>query len=53
MPKLMDQLESMLKRNGLSDPQQLLPMLNDLSTDERIPLMARNHAVRLSKQIKK
>jgi hypothetical protein len=52
-PKLMDQLESMLKRNGFSDPQQLLPMLNDLSTDERIPLMARNHAVRLSKQIKK
>jgi hypothetical protein len=52
-PKLMDQLESMLKRNGLSDPQQLLPLLADLSTDERIPLIARNHAARLSKQIKK
>jgi hypothetical protein len=53
MPKLMDQLESMLKRNSLSDPQQLLPMLTDLSTDERIPLIARNHAGRLLKQIKK
>jgi hypothetical protein len=52
-PKLMDQLETMLKRNGLSDPQQLLPLLNDLSTDERIPLIARNHAGRLLKQIKK
>jgi hypothetical protein len=52
-PKLMDQLENMLKRNGLSDPQQLLPLLADLSTDERIPLIARNHAARLSKQIKK
>jgi hypothetical protein len=52
-PKLMDQLESMLKRNDLSDPQQLLPLLTDLSTDERIPLIARNHAGRLLKQIKK
>jgi hypothetical protein len=52
-PKLMDQIDNMLKRNGLSDPQQLLPMLTNLTTDERIPLIARNHADRLVKQIKK
>lgn len=52
-PKLMDACESLLKRNGLSDPQQLLPLLRDLSTDEHIPLIARNHALRLIKQIAK
>jgi hypothetical protein len=52
-PKLMEAMESLLKRNALSDPQQLLPLLNELSTDERIPLIARNHAVRLSKKIQK
>ncbi|MFN2454055.1 MAG: hypothetical protein ABR577_07520 [Pyrinomonadaceae bacterium] len=50
-PKLLDQLDSMLKRNGLSDPQQLLALLRDLNTDERIPLIARNHAARLVKKI--
>lgn len=52
-PKLMEVLESLLKRNGLSDPQQLLPLLTDLSTDERVPLIARNHAQRLIKKIQK
>ena len=52
-PKLMELLESMLKRSALSDPQQLIPLLQDMSTDEHIPLIARNHAVRLLKLIKK
>ena len=52
-PKLMEVMESMLKRNALSDPQQLLPLLNDLSTDEHVPLIARNHALRIIKKIKK
>ena len=52
-PKLMDQLENMVKRNGLSDPQQLIPLLKDISTDEHLPLIARNHATRLLKQIDK
>jgi len=51
-PKLMEVLESMLKRNALSDPQQLLPLLQDLSTDEHVPLIARNHALRLVKKIR-
>jgi hypothetical protein len=52
-PKLMEAMESLLKRKGLSDPRQLLKLLQDLSTDERIPLIARNHALRLIKQIEK
>ena len=52
-PKLMEVMESLLKRNGLSDPNQLLPLLRDMSTDEHIPLIARNHALRLIKQIQK
>jgi hypothetical protein len=53
MPKLMEAMESLLKRNALSDPRQLLKLLEDLSTDEHVPLIARNHALRLIKQIKK
>ena len=52
-PKLMELMESLLKRNGLSDPHQLLKLLQDLSTDEHVPLIARNHALRLIKQIEK
>ena len=52
-PKLMEMMESLLKRNGLSDPQQLLKLLQDVSTDEHVPLIARNHALRLIKQIEK
>ena len=52
-PKLMETMESLLKRNGLSDPRQLLKLLQDVSTDEHVPLIARNHALRLIKQIEK
>ena len=50
-PKLMDEFELQMKRNGLSDPQQLVPLLNDISTDEHLPLIARNHALRLIKKL--
>jgi hypothetical protein len=52
-PQLMERLDLLLKRNGLSDPQQLVPLLKDLSTDEHVPLIARNHAIRLLKKIEK
>ena len=52
-PKLMELFETLLKRDGLSDPRQLLKLLQDLSTDEHVPLIARNHALRLIKQIEK
>lgn len=51
-PKLMEVMESLLKRQGLSDPQQMLPLLEDLTTDEHVPLIARNHAQRLIKKIR-
>ena len=51
-PKLMESFESMLKRNGLSDPHQLIPLLKEISSDERLPLIARNHALRLLAKIK-
>ena len=52
-PKLMDEMESLLKRGGLSDATQLVPLLNEITTDEHLPLIARNHAKRLLKQIEK
>lgn len=52
-PKLMEAMESLLKRGALSDPQQLLKLLQEMSTDEHIPLIARNHALRLIKKIQK
>jgi hypothetical protein len=50
-PKLMDEFESQMKRNALSDPQQMVPLLTDISTDEHLPLIARNHALRLIKKL--
>src|SRR5256885_3810602 len=52
-PKLLDQLDILLTRNGLSDPHQLTTLLRDLTTDERLPLIARHHAERLLKKIEK
>lgn len=52
-PKLMDRLDQLLTRNGLSDPKQLVPLLRELTTDERLPLIARNHATRILKKIEK
>lgn len=52
-PKLMDLLDSYIKRNEISDAAQLIPFLKELGDDERIPLIARNHATRLVKEIEK
>jgi len=52
-PSLLTELESSLKRNDLSDPQQLVPLLTELQSDEHIPLIARNQAGRILKTIKK
>jgi len=52
-PKLLDSLDSMVRRNEISDAVQMIPLLNELSNDERIPLIARNHATKLIKQIEK
>lgn len=52
-PGLLTALESLYRRNGLSDPKQLVPLLKELRTDEHIPLIARNQADRLLKKIEK
>ena len=51
--KIFKRLESLLDRKEISDTTQLVPLLRDLETDERIPLIARNHATRLLKKIEK
>ncbi len=52
-PRLLKNLDSLLTRNALSDPSQLIPLLREMITDERIPLIARNHAERLLKKLDK
>jgi hypothetical protein len=52
-PQLLNEMEMLLVRDGLSDPHQLVPLLKELRTDERIPLIARNHAERILKKIEK
>ncbi|NNE99029.1 MAG: hypothetical protein HKN25_08425 [Pyrinomonadaceae bacterium] len=50
-PKIMRRLDTFLSRNAISDPEQMLPFLKELSDDERIPLISRNHASRIAKKI--
>lgn len=52
-PGMMDTLDGLLRRNEISHPPHLLSFLNDVASDEKIPLIARNHATRLIKQIEK
>ena len=52
-PKLVDWLDSLIRRNEISDPNQMVPLLNSLTDDERIPLIARNHAGKLVEKIEK
>ena len=52
-PKLVESLDGLLKRNEISDPHQMLPFLIALSNDERVPLIGRNRAGKIVKQIEK
>jgi len=52
-PQLLNEMETRLTRDELSDPYQLIPLLTELKTDEHIPLIARNHADRILKKIEK
>ncbi|HJZ82471.1 MAG TPA: hypothetical protein VKD91_19060 [Pyrinomonadaceae bacterium] len=53
VPSLLNEMDSQIKRDGLSDPRQLVPLLNELRVDEHIPLIARNSAERILKKIEK
>jgi len=52
-PRLFDALDSMIKRNEISDAAQMIPLLKELSNDERIPLIARNRSTKLIEKIEK
>ncbi len=52
-PGLLDALDSYIGRSEISDAAHIIPFLTQLSTDERLPLIARNHATKLIKQIEK
>lgn len=53
VPSLLNEMESLQRRDGLSDAKQLVPLLTELKTDEHIPLIARNQADRILKKIGK
>lgn len=53
IPKLINRLESLLERDYLSDRRQLLPLVRELTEDERVPLVGRNHAARILKKLEK
>jgi hypothetical protein len=52
-PKLIEAFDSMYQRGDISDPNQMLPMLKDLSNDERIPLLGRNRLKKVIEKIEK
>jgi hypothetical protein len=52
-PSLMDAIDGYYRRGEISDPVSLVPFLKELSTDERLPLMARNRAIKLIKDVEK
>lgn len=52
-PGLMTALESLIRRDEISDPMQMLPFLEKLKNDERIPLMGRNTAARIIEKTRK
>lgn len=52
-PRLVDSLDSLLRRNEIADPRQMLPFLQAASNDERVPLIGRNHVGKILKQIEK
>ena len=52
-PKLINKLDSLINRDYLSDSQQLVPLIRELTEDERVPLVGRNQAARILKKLEK
>ena len=52
-PKLINRLETLIERDYLSDRQQLVPLVRELTEDERVPLVGRNQAARILKKLEK
>lgn len=52
-PAQLRMLETELKSKRIAEPEKLMPLLQEIKTDESVPLIARNHAERLIQSIKK
>jgi hypothetical protein len=52
-PAQLRMLESELKSKHVADPHRFDPILKNIKSDESVPLIARNHADRLLKMIRK
>ena len=52
-PRMLDGLDMYVQRGEITDPPHIIPFLKELSEDERLPLIARNHASRIIKHIEK
>jgi hypothetical protein len=52
-PRLLEALDSLIRRNEISDAAQMIPLLKELSEDERLPLIARNRATKMVERIEK
>ena len=52
-PGLADVMDEYVKRGEMPDPPHLIPHLRELSNDERLPLIARNHLKRIADSIEK
>lgn len=52
-PRLVSALDEYIQRDEISDPPHLLPLLKEIAQDERLPLIARNHATRIATSIEK
>lgn len=52
-PKLINKLDSLIERDYISDSRQLVPLIRELTEDERVPLVGRNHAARILKKLEK
>jgi hypothetical protein len=53
LPKRLEVLENDLKLERVTEPEQLLAVLKEISGDDTQPLIARNHATRIIDKIKK
>jgi hypothetical protein len=53
LPKQLEVLENDLRLAWIAEPERVLTVLNDIAGDDTQPLIARNHARRISEAIKK
>ena len=53
LPRLLDTIENDLKLQRITEPERLLPKLQEVASNPTQPLIARNHATRMVNDIKK